>query len=150
MDAKEIERLEGAGDVDGLVHVLKDVRTHVEGGTASGVEARAALEQLGLNVSAYASVKVVDLGNARVVDDSSVVRADAARALGRLNEPAGNLALLEALRDGTPRVRIAAREALVASFGEPMRRALDRFDEKSGFSQFAAIEKAGALVEQRK
>ena len=147
MDLKAIANLEAAGDVERLAWALnKGIRTHTEGGRIQGDQARAIMENMGFDIIAGAKVNITNMNQIRIVDDSAHVRAEAARALGRLNRPQGNSALIEALNDGTPLVRLAAVEALCQVGGKEMQSALSGFEEKSGMRRFAAIEKAAGLL----
>ena len=146
MDLKAIASMEAAGDVAGLVRVLKDIRTHTEGGEVQGDQARNIMEDMGFNIHEGASANIVDMNQMRVVDDSAHVRAEVARALGRLNLPEGNNALVETLNDDTLRVSRAVAEALCQVGGKKMQSALSGFEKKSGFGRFDAIGEATRIM----
>lgn len=149
MDSKDIGGMERAGDVSGLVRALKGVRTHEVGGVTSGAEAHDAMTALGFDILPGAGVKIVELSKVRLVDDSTVLRAEAAAALGRLNHRDGNLALVDSLGDRAELVRLAVVDVLGAIGGEPMRGLLAGFEERDSYARLSVAAKARALLERR-
>ena len=139
--------MEAARDIAGLIQALRYVQRDFP--EDSGDDARAHLAGLGIDILPGAAVTFVDLTrDTPSVDRTADRRAEAAAALGRLNDPEGNRALGEALRDEHASVRRAAASALINAFGKPMRAILDGFNEKAGFARADAIAQAQRLIDR--
>lgn len=103
-----VKRLEEAGDVPGLEHILRHPRYENLGEVQlKGEAARRAMDGL-----PYSEVRVLDMGGLRRVDVSVDERLSAAAALERLGTPAAAKALINGLGDPVPKVGLAVWEAL--------------------------------------
>ncbi len=139
MRQADIDRLERAGDVRGLIAKLREKRRRIEGGRTTGQAARDLMKNLGLDLPEDGKAEVVNLAEVRVVDAAWETRVAAARALGRLSKLEGHLALAETLYDDDPRVVQAALDAL-RGLGGAVRTTLIGFEDTSGFAQMSAVQ----------